>query len=206
MQIHLSDIIPAPLADRDLSASDVWGKKLKLDFSKKYHISAPSGTGKTSLLGLLYGIRKDFTGELVYEGFKTWDDLRRNKIAVVFQDLLLLDDLTVGENISLKNNLHDFFSSDEIVEMMKSLGIIDLKDRTVEKLSRGERQRVAIIRALCMPFNFLLLDEPFSHLDEVNTKKSIALIQSMVQRNKAGLLVTNLFADDYFQYDQTFHL
>ena len=206
MKVQLNTIIPLPLADRDLSQSEIWGRSLMLDLSKKYSVIAASGTGKTTLLSILYGLRSDFDGKLIYEGFESWDQLRRDRLGIVFQELNLLEHLTVLENLSLKNSLHQFFSQEELDHMMASLGILDLKHDVVGLLSRGERQRVAIMRSLCMPFKFLLLDEPFSHLDTDNTNRAIDLIQRVADQNKAGLLVANLFQDSYFQYDQTFQL
>jgi ABC-type lipoprotein export system ATPase subunit len=131
-----------------------------------------------------------------------WSPLRAKKIAIVFQDLELLDDLTALENVQLKNQLTAHLTDAEIHALFQEMDVQDLINRKVLLLSRGERQRVAIIRALCMPFEWLLLDEPFSALDEENTKKAIGLIHRFVKRNNAGMLVSNLFKDTYFKYDQ----
>ena len=79
-------------------------------------------------------------------------------------------------------------------------------ERVVSTLSYGERQRIAIIRALMQPFNLILLDEPFSHLDEVNIQSAIALIKQEIEKRDATLLITDLEDDQRFPYHQKFML
>ena len=76
----------------------------------------------------------------------------------------------------------------------------------VQTLSLGQRQRTALIRALCQPFKFLLLDEPFSHLDEVNTAILVDIIEEELKDRGAGLLVTSLGGNEYFRYDKKLDL
>ena len=75
-----------------------------------------------------------------------------------------------------------------------------------ETLSYGERQRIAIIRALIQPFDWLLLDEPFSHLDSENARKAAALISAEVLARNAGMIVTSHGANSFFEYDSTLTL
>tara|TARA_B100000795_G_C22675968_1_gene389787 strand:- start:67 stop:711 length:645 start_codon:yes stop_codon:yes gene_type:complete len=207
MNIKLKNIAPHPLIGAFSPSTDIWGKAITIEKASKVIILAPSGSGKTTLVSLLYGLRKDFDGELFFNDESTsvfnidkWSDIRSNSIAVVFQDLQLLADLTAMENIVLKNQLTNQFSRAKIEEMANQLGILNKLNSKCNNLSRGEKQRVAIIRALCMPFKFIILDEPFSHLDEINTQKAIALINKIVANNKAGLIMVNLFADNHFNY------
>jgi ABC-type lipoprotein export system ATPase subunit len=207
MNIKLKNIAPHPLIGAFSPSTDIWGKAITIEKESKVLILAPSGSGKTTLVSVLYGLRKDFDGELFFNDESTsvfdidkWSDIRSNSIAVVFQDLQLLADLTAMENILLKNQLTNQFSRAKIEEMANQLGILNKLNSKCNNLSRGEKQRVAIIRALCMPFKFIILDEPFSHLDEINTQKAIALINKIVASNKAGLIMVNLFADNHFNY------
>ena len=77
-----------------------------------------------------------------------WINLRKNKISVVFQDLQLLGDLTVIENLTLKNELTNHKTLSEIESMLTKLGIGEKKHQSCKTLSLGQQQRVAIIRSV----------------------------------------------------------
>ncbi|MAW65154.1 MAG: ABC transporter [Flavobacteriales bacterium] len=205
MIIELENIIPNVLNHKLYQRSDIWKKKILFTSNELIHIVAPSGKGKSTLMGILYGTRKDFKGSILFNNKrlgspKDWSELRTNQLAIVFQDLELLDDLTVLENIQLKNQLTSHFSDVTILEMLTRLNLEELKNQQVGFLSRGEKQRVAIIRSLCMPFTWLLLDEPFSALDGENIKNALALIKEQVEKNNSGVIIANLQEDDWFNY------
>ncbi len=200
MNIILKNIAPHPLIGAFSSQTEIWNKEVSLNKEAFIHVQAPSGTGKSTLLGILYGTRFDFDGSLSLEGNTNWSDLRTNSLSIVFQELELLGDLTALENIQLKNQLTSHLSDAQIHQMAIDLGVEGLMNKRVEQLSRGERQRVAIIRALCMPFSWLLLDEPFSALDEKNTLAAIELIKKECEKKSAGLILANLYDDNYFDY------
>ena len=80
------------------------------------------------------------------------------------------------------------------------LGLDGKWNQKAETLSYGERQRVAIIRSLLQPFKWLLLDEPFSHLDNENTHKAATLIWNRVQELNAGMMVVDLEDNEWFPY------
>lgn len=92
----------------------------------------------------------------------------------------------------LKNKLTDWKSLEEIEGMLRILGIADKKDSLVGKLSIGQQQRVAIIRTLCQPFDFIFLDEPVSHLDQQNNKLVAKLISEEAAKNQAGIITTSV--------------
>lgn len=213
MSISLKHIIPAPLADSFDKDSDIWGKNLRIDEKEFVHVSAPSGSGKTTLVSILYGLRKDYSGEFLLNNKLStqftaddWSKLRAAQVSIVFQDLELLEEVTALDNILLKNQLSNHFELNQILEYAKTLGIDHRLDAKASELSRGEKQRVCILRALSMPFSWLILDEPFSHLDEENTQKAIQLIQTVAKQNDAGLLLVNLFDDNYFEYSSKLNL
>tara|TARA_B100000768_G_C11233395_1_gene356129 strand:+ start:413 stop:1051 length:639 start_codon:yes stop_codon:yes gene_type:complete len=211
LNILLKNIAPNFLIRSFLSSGEIWGLNIEFNHGDFIQVKAPSGAGKSTLMGILYGIRKDFKGDLCFDGSIVtsqinWSKLRTNKISIVFQELELLKDLTVFDNIQLKNQLTRFKTDEEIIIMLKSLNILNLKDKRVGLLSRGEKQRVAIIRALTMPFKWLLLDEPFSALDNLNTTHAIELIKGELLKQKASLILTNLFEDDYFHYTSKFKM
>lgn len=208
MNIKLENIAPHPLIGAFSLSGELWEKELTLASKSIVHILAPSGSGKTTFVSLIYGLRKDFDGTLFLGESATtefnndnWSKVRTENISVVFQDLQLLEDLSAIENISLKNQLTNHFSVSEIEEMASRLGVLKKLNKKANTLSRGEKQRVAIIRALCMPFDWIVLDEPFSHLDDDNTAKAIDLIKEVVAKNEAGLIMANLHADNHFDYE-----
>lgn len=207
MRIEFQHVLPVPLADTPLAADSVWKKESAFETNGNYLVEAPSGTGKTTLVSLLYGTRTDYEGTIRFDGEDLrgfsparWAKLRRETFSFVFQDLRLFPQLTALENIRIKNELHETLSEDEIRAMATALGIEHRLDQPCGKMSLGQQQRVAIIRALAQPFQFLLLDEPFSHLDEANTKKACEMIAASCAKNNAGLLLTSLAPDDHFSF------
>jgi putative ABC transport system ATP-binding protein len=132
--------------------------------------------------------------------------LRQGPVSIIFQDLRLFPSLTTWENLEIKRTLTDAVATDEVRSMMESLGIADRADRPAATLSYGEQQRVAIIRALLQPFNWLLMDEPFSHLDSENRARAARLIQSAIERNNASFLLLDLDDNNLFPYSQKLRL
>ncbi len=213
MKISFQNIIPLPLLERDLSHSEVWNKSINIEPGDKIQVSAPSGTGKSTFSHILYGLRKDFKGALLFDAdnsrsfsWKRWTALRKNKISIVFQDLRLFTNLNVLENLEIKAALTGNYSTDEIIEMASALHIADKLIQKVASLSIGERQRVALIRALLQPFHYLILDEPFSHLDRDNREAAVGLIKESCKKNNAGLIACQLHTDKCFDYDYNLKL
>lgn len=90
--------------------------------------------------------------------------------------------------------------------MAKHLGVESKLDQPVQLCSYGEQQRIAIIRCLQQPFNFLLLDEPFGHLDEKNRENAMELILQQAAERKAGVILADLQLLPYFEADKILHL
>ena len=124
----------------------------------------------------------------------------------MFQDFKLFSELTLWENIKIKNNLTNYKTDKEIEVIIERLGLLTKKNQLVKSLSLGQRQRVAIIRSLCQPFDFLLLDEPFSHLDEENIKIISKVIDTELENQNAGFIMTTLNNEYVFQYDKILNL
>lgn len=135
-----------------------------------------------------------------------WSDLRRNRLSIVFQDLQLFPSLTVEENLLIKNDLNKLFSNEEIKEMILNLGMGDKWNQKCSLLSMGQQQRVAIVRSLLQPFEWLILDEPFSHLDKENTAICLKLINERCNQLNAGFILTTLGSNHEFEYDQEIKL
>ncbi len=211
MKISLQHLIPTPLKDRILKTQkDVWNNKLSFDSNNYTKIVAPSGTGKTTLMNMLYGLRNDYEGKIFYDdvdikniSLNEMATIRQQKISVVFQDLRLFPQLTAKENIEIKRSMQSpFYSESKIDEMAEMLGITHILHQPTAKCSYGEQQRIAIIRALMQPFELLLMDEPFSHLDNENTKKAAQLIAQECAARNAGFVVTDLDEDKNFDYSK----
>ncbi|MDE6283030.1 MAG: ATP-binding cassette domain-containing protein [Muribaculaceae bacterium] len=203
--ITLRNLLPAVFADeRQCHAdSDIWLRDtVEFMQSTHYLIKAASGKGKSSLCAYLYGDRTDYTGNITVNGIDVSNlstdrlvDLRRKHIAYLPQDLGLFPTLTALENIRLKNNLTSHKTDDEIRGMLDTVGMAGLVDRPVAKLSLGQQQRVAIVRAMCQPFDILLLDEPVSHLDSNANLAVSRLIEKEASANNATLIVTSVGND-----------
>ena len=215
MLLHLQNIIPVPLKDKLLQrASDVWNKDLQFKSGDLVKIKAPSGTGKTTFVHIIYRMRSD------YEGNVAWNNknltairaeelavLRQQNISIIFQDLRLFPNLTARENIELKRVLQKpIYESNLIDEMAEQLGIASILNQKASMCSYGEQQRIAIIRSLMQPFNWLIMDEPFSHLDKNNIEKAANLIKTECKKRSAGFILTDLEDDDHFNYTKLLNL
>ena len=176
-------------------------------------IVAPSGSGKTSLSHFLYGMRHEYTGEVLYEekrinnfDAEEFSRYRKDHISIVFQDLRLFPEQTVEQNLEIKRQLNPYHPADKIREMAQRLGIGDKLQSKCRTCSYGEQQRVAIIRSLLQPFDFLLLDEPFSHLDNRNSEKAMDLILEEADKRNAAIHFADLERIDYFPFTRIYHL
>lgn len=215
MKIKLEHIIPIPLQEKIVQrTSDVWNIEQTFSSNEWVKIKAPSGTGKTTFTHILYKLRNDFTGTVLWDNVSIknieGDDLakiRQQKLSIIFQDLRLLPNLTARENIELNRVLQEpFYESNKIDTMAEQLGIANILQQKAALCSYGEQQRICIIRALMQPFELLLMDEPFSHLDQANTKIAAALIANECSKRKAGFILTDLDDDDCFVYSRKLNL
>lgn len=129
-------------------------------------ILGPSGCGKTTLLNLLAGFEKPLMGELNYRGKPIKGP--SSERAVVFQEFSLLPWLSVKQNVefSINKKYSKKEKSDIADKYLKLVGLSDFSDAAPNSLSGGMKQRVAIARTLAMEPDVLLMDEPFSSLDE----------------------------------------
>lgn len=198
-KIVLLNTLPAVFAGREEDRSEVWLRNVEFERGKHYLISAESGTGKSSLCSYIYGYRIDYSGVMQFDGtdirtlsVEQWCDVRKNHIAYLPQDLRLFPELTAIENIQLKNRLTNFKTEKEIISYFERLGILEKVNSPVGKLSIGQQQRVAIIRALCQPADFILLDEPVSHLDETNNAIVAQMVTEEAARQGAGVISTSV--------------
>lgn len=198
-KIQLHSTLPKVFENENIPTSDVWLRELTFERGRHYIIEAASGTGKSSLCAYLYGSRRDYCGRIAFDDkdiskykIEHWQKLRREALAYLPQDLDLFPELTALQNIELKNRLTRHIATAQIEEWLHELGIDSRKHYPVGKMSIGQQQRVAIIRSLCQPFSFLILDEPVSHLDERNNAIVAGIIMSEAQRRQASIIATSV--------------
>lgn len=192
-------MLPRVFVNENIPESDVWNEELTLYRGNNYLIEAASGGGKSSMCAYVYGARVDYEGELSFNGKDTrgfsiaeWQEIRRRHIAYLPQELDLFPELTAWENIQLKNTLTNHFGDKDIERMLEELGIASRRDYPAGRMSIGQQQRVAIIRSLCQPFDFILLDEPVSHLDEGNNRIVADMIAREAERQGAAVVSTSV--------------
>jgi ABC-type lipoprotein export system ATPase subunit len=213
MKIIFQDVLPKPLQSMSHDSSSIWSSNTTLLEGTKIQVTARSGRGKSTLISLLYGIRNDYEGVILFDNnpikefsVKDWCSIRREKISIVFQDLQLFPNLTVFENIQLKNEICSTFTHTQLYEMLERVGLKEKTNVICGQLSIGQQQRVAILRALCQPFSWILLDEPFSHLDRETSKDCFTLIQEVCEIQRAGILITSLGDDIDFSMEREIYI
>lgn len=161
-----------------------------------------SGSGKSTLLHVLAGLMRPTVGEVWLSGerYDGWSDRRRaalrlRSFGVVFQGSDLIPELSVGENVELPLRLLGASkreARERARQQLGGLGVGELYDRQLGRVSGGQAQRVAIARALVHRPALLLADEPTGALDEQNATASVQAMVSMVrEQGAAGLVVTH---------------
>jgi ABC-type lipoprotein export system ATPase subunit len=163
-------------------------------------ITGPSGSGKTSLLNILSGIDSPTSGQLYWKDLpiqsrKDWAELRGGKIGIVFQEFNLLPTLTAIENVEVAMMGHGISGSSRRMRAIKALERVGLLARTnhlPNAMSGGERQRVAVARAMVNGPEFLLADEPTGNLDSVNAAHIMDLLIGLQEDTRMTLaLITH---------------
>jgi len=183
-------------------------KKIYEDISVDFNqvgitfIKGDSGCGKTTLLNILYGL-KSFKGDIIVDG--NLDDFRRDNMAYIFQDFKVDPYLTVYENIILQLNIKDIkIDENHIDELLKEFDMYDNKHKLTKVLSGGEKQRLAITRALVTNPSILLCDEPTGNLDE-DTSLEIFDLLKKISKEKIVIVVShnemliNTYSDVVYQ-------
>lgn len=211
--IRLEHTFPEVFAKRSDLQSDVWQQDVTFERGKLYLVEADSGTGKSSLCSFIYGYRQDYQGIITFDGqnirnFKTrdWTRLRRNNLSLMWQELRLFPELTAMENVMIKNRLTGFKRRKQILEWFDALGISDKVDTKVGIMSYGQQQRVALMRALAQPIDFMFADEPISHLDDGNARQMADVMMEEATRQGAGVVVTSIGKHVDMNYDKILHL
>ena len=177
--ISFDNILPRFFTESDVQGSEVWKSDLVLHKGRYYMIEAASGKGKSSLCNFIFGLRKDYSGTIRFDGRDVaafgpgeWRNLRRVSLSMMFQDLDLFEELTALENIRIKNGITGYFSPCEIESLMRQTGILALADR----------------------------------LDAANAEIMGEIMDSQARKRGAGILVTSLGNPLPLSYDAVFGL
>ena len=152
----------------------------------------PNGAGKSTLLGIIAGLVRPSRGQVLLDGDEITGDRDESlgeRIGALSYQTYLYDELTVRENLRFYGKLYGIKNSEErIEELLRTVGMDARAGSPVRTLSRGMRQRVALARALLHDPDVLLLDEPYSGLDQ---DALVMLKTILTARNKTILLVTH---------------
>ncbi|PLW60589.1 ABC transporter ATP-binding protein [Lactococcus lactis] len=163
-------------------------------------IIGPSGSGKSTFLTIAGGLQSPTSGSISINGLdftplseKKRSKLRFKEIGFILQSSNLIPYLTIEEQFLLIDKInHEKLTSKKGIELLKSLDILDLKDKHPSDLSGGERQRAAIARALFNEPNLILADEPTASLDTEHAYQVVELLRQEAHlKNKATIMVTH---------------
>ena len=212
-RIEMKGMLPRVFVSEKIPPSDVWRHDVAFERGKFYLVEAASGGGKSSMCAYIFGARTDYEGRLLFDGedaagisMAGWQALRRRNIAYLPQELSLFPELTAWENIQLKNRVTGYASEKMVERWLEQLGIASRRDYPAGRMSIGQQQRVAIIRSVCQPFDFILLDEPVSHLDEENNRIAAAIIAEEARRQGAGVISTSVGNHLLLDYNERLRL
>ena len=212
-KITLKQALPKVFVGREDVQSDVWQTDLTLEKEQLYLVEANSGTGKSSLCSYIFGYRKDYEGQIFFDDrdisrlrTSEWVNIRKQSLALLWQELRLFPELTAMENVEIKNRLTGFQTREQIDRWFEMLGVADRKNAKIGRMSFGQQQRVALIRTLCQPFDFVFVDEPISHLDDTNSRIVGEILTTEARRQGAGIIVTSIGKHIDLPYDKTLRL
>ena len=194
-KITLDSLLPRVFAREELPSSQIWRSKLAFLRGGRYLVESASGGGKSSLAAFIIGSRNDYDGTLAFDGrdcrslsIAEWQDIRRSHIAYLPQEMALFPELSALDNVLLKAEISGNVDIARIDKWFERIGISRRRDYPVGRLSIGQQQRVALIRSLCQPFDFILLDEPVSHLDEANNRIAAQIVEEEADRQGAAII------------------
>lgn len=212
-KILFDNVVPQVFAQREDLVSYVWRKQLTFEKGRLYLLEAESGKGKSTFCSYVVGYRNDYSGGLFFDATNTkslkvkdWTVVRQQHVSCLFQELRLFPELTAYENVEIKNQLTGWKTRQQIADWFEQLGIAEKWDVKVGRMSFGQQQRVALVRALVQPFDFLLADEPISHLDDNNADIVGRLMMEESRAQGAGIIITSIGKHMKLPYDKVVKL
>ncbi len=172
------------------------GVSLNVERGDIVMIRGPSGIGKTTFLNILSGIDLPDKGKVIIDSKDITKmneneraKFRLNKIGIIFQNMNLIEDLSVMENIALPLKLAGKEWKKKVNELLKYLNVEDIKHSFPMELSGGEMQRVAIARAIANEPEILIADEPTSNLDDENTENILNLLKKINKEMNMSIII-----------------
>ena len=168
---------------------------LQIDEGSIITIKGPSGSGKSTLLSIIGTLDNADSGELLINGISIQentniDKLRNKSIGFVFQFHNLISELTLEENVSLPKMIaKEQWDKDELIELFEYFDLKDRMNSFPNDLSGGEKQRVAVMRAVINNPSIIIADEPTGNLDKVNALKMMSLFQKLNTEKKLTIII-----------------
>ena len=168
---------------------------LQIDKGNIITIKGPSGSGKSTLLSIIGTLDNADSGELLINGISIQentniDKLRNKSIGFVFQFHNLISELTLEENVSLPKMIaKEQWDKDELIELFEYFDLKDRMNSFPNDLSGGEKQRVAVMRAVINNPSIIIADEPTGNLDKENALKMMSLFQKLNTEKKLTIII-----------------
>ena len=168
---------------------------LQIDKGSIITIKGPSGSGKSTLLSIIGTLDNADSGELLINGNSIHentniDKLRNKSIGFVFQFHNLISELTLEENVSLPKMIaKEQWDKDELIELFEYFDLKDRMNSFPNDLSGGEKQRVAVMRAIINNPSIIIADEPTGNLDKENALKMMSLFQKLNTEKKLTIII-----------------
>ena len=158
-------------------------------------IKGPSGSGKSTLLSIIGTLDNADSGELLINGISIQentniDKLRNKSIGFVFQFHNLISELTLEENVSLPKMIaKEQWDKDELIDLFEYFDLRDRMNSFPNDLSGGEKQRVAVMRAIINNPSIIIADEPTGNLDKENALKMMSLFEKLNTEKKLTIII-----------------
>ena len=212
-KIIFKNVLPEVFANRQDIHSGIWQDNVTFERGHLYLVEAASGKGKSTFCSYVVGYRNDYSGQVLFDEVDTrkmklsqWIEIRKSHVSHLFQELRLFPELTAMENVEIKNKLTGFKTRRQIEQWFEMLGIADKMNVRIGRMSFGQQQRVALIRSLVQPFDFLLADEPISHLDDENSSIMGEIMMQEARSQGAGVIVTSIGKHIDLDYERVLKL
>ena len=160
-------------------------------------LMGPSGSGKSTLLNILGTLDSDYSGELIIDELpitNTVDlgNIRRHKLGFIFQFHHLLPEFTILENLLIPQMIADNYSNvpqEDTIDMLEIIGLKNRMNHYPNEISGGERQRVAVLRAMVNNPCLILADEPTGNLDRENSLKMLKLMTELKAKYQQSFII-----------------